>query len=484
MTSYSQDLIIGDELMSHYELMNKKRKLKELYDLYWRPYCITYLAIEPLTYVASFLTPPSRALFAIALYGSREARRGRLNGTIGSTSCYWWDHSRRRSIRTLMGNECENLDFGDIEKSLAVRISDAHLVMILLCFDAVNNIKKLRLTHCINLNGSGLWPLDHSNVIEQIDLSVVNWRKSPKLYEELQKRRQRDYNLWCDKAVVRTLDSIISQENNALKHLQLHWTWREWYWLPRTIEQFISRYNDMLNSRGIVSCSKCTVNLPARAVRIDNISLLLAHYRTEIYAVQHHTCSTCLRNYAYCDECIAENDEKILEYCHDCRRFQCQDCQKYDCCVRCGRKFCVGTCGHLKECIGCPNKVCSRCSFQSTCVRCDTVDCGQCRAPVTECTICLRNWCINCLPLDQCCYDCGYDFSCDDCSSERKCDKCENTFCGSCRSISECKLCKQRCCSDCDPSREWGRDERNGYCAECANEHADSEVESIWDFLR
>ena len=93
MTTYSQDLIIGDDLMSHYELMNRKRKLKELYDLYWRPYCITDLAIEPLTHVASFLAPPSRALFAIALFGSREARRGKLNGTIGSTSCYWWDHS-------------------------------------------------------------------------------------------------------------------------------------------------------------------------------------------------------------------------------------------------------------------------------------------------------------------------------------------------------------------------------------------------------
>ena len=465
---------LTDDLMRQYEFMNKKRKLRHLYSLYRM--CITDLPIEHLTYVASFLAPPSRALFAIALYGARENRRsgGYFCTKQPNNSCYWWDHSLKHNIRTLMGNECENLDFGDVEKSLAVKINDDHLVKVLFCFDAVNKMKKIRLTHCIDINGTGLWPLRGSTVVEQIDLSVVTKHKNPKLWKELQSH----FSIWRDNAVVRTLDSIISQEGNALKHLQLHWSWRgEYsYWRPDNVDQLITRYNNILESRGIASCSMCTINLPARAVRIDDMSVQLFFNKwVNIDAAQHHTCLTCLRN--YCDECVTtENNEvietKILEYCHDCEGFQCQDCRKKDYCERCGRKFCVGTCGALKDCAGCPGKVCSRCSFESTCVRCNSIFC--CPDAVIECNICLRYWCRDCLPSTQCDHDEDYDVKiCDECISERKCDQCNSSFCGNCRSISQCNLCMRRCCSDCDPSRAWGRDERNGYCAECA-EQADS----------
>ncbi len=478
MTScYSQTLRFHDDD----DLWTKRRKLRHLYSLFWEPDNITDLPISPITHVASFLTAPSRAFLAIALYGAREnIFCVNLCSKQPNNSCYWWDRSLKHSIRALMGSECENLDFGDVEKSLAVKINDAHLVQVLFCFDAVNKVKKIRLTHCININGAGLWPLRGSTVVEQIDLSVVTRHKSPKLWKKLQIRRELHFNLWRDTSVVRTLDSIISQEGNALKHLQLHWSWRELgeysYWRPNNVDQLIMRYNNMLESRGIVSCSMCTINLPARAVRIDDMSVQLSFNKwAQIDAAQHHTCLTCLRN--YCDECVttennAANEMDILEYCHDCEGFQCQDCRKKDYCERCGRIFCAGTCGALKDCTGCPGKVCSRCSFESTCVRCNSIYCGECR-DVSECNICLRHWCRDCLPSTQCDHECGINI-CDECISKRKCDQCNSSFCGNCRSISECKMCKQRCCSDCDPSRAWGRDERNGYCAECASKQADS----------
>ena len=474
--SYSQDLIIGDELMSHYELINKKRKLKELYDLYWRPYCITDLAIEPLTHVASFLAPPSRALFAIALYGSRRYLGGDFDMIESTQSCSWWDHSRRRSIRALMGNKCDNLDFGDIEESLAARIDDADLVMILFCF-GVNEIKKLRLSNCILLEGVGLWPLRRSNVmmIEQIDLSVVTGYTNSKLWKEAQD------NYFSNENVFRTLLCIIHRPDNALKHIQLHWSCRGCWLMPRFVDSFITDYNNMLARRGITSCSKCTINLTTRddAPQIGYMELQLNNDRwTEIESIQRFTCSNCLR--IYCHDCqIGHNDTKgILDYCSDCERFTCQDCCKQDFCAKCELGFCEGTCGGLKEsrCRRCMNGICAKCVFESTCVRCNGIDCGKCDDDiyVMECTVCLRNWCTDCLFLSDQCYDCDGYFTCDECISERKCNQCKNTFCGDCRSISECKLCKQRCCSDCDPSREWGRDERNGYCAECANKQADS----------
>ena len=390
--SYSQDLIIGDELMSHYELINKKRKLKELYDLYWRPYCITDLAIEPLTYVASFLAPPSRALFAIALYGSRRYRPYQFQMINSITqSCSWWDHSRRRSIRALMGNKCDNLDFGDIEKSLAVRIYDADLVMILFCF-GVNEIKTLRLSNCISLEGMGLWPLRRSDVmiIEQIDLSVVTGYTNSRLWKEAQD------NYFSNESAVRTLLCIIHRPGNALKHIQLHWSCRGCWLLPRSFDLFITEYNNMLAHRGITSCSKCTNNLTAGGPQIVTMELQLNNGRwIEIESIQRFTCSNCLR--IYCHDCqIGHNDTKgILDYCSDCERFTCQDCCKQDFCAKCELGFCERTCGGLKEsrCRRCMNGICAKCVFESTCVRCNGIDCGKCDDDiyVMECTVCLRN---------------------------------------------------------------------------------------------
>jgi len=44
------------------------------------------------------------------------------------------------------------LDFGDIEKSLAARLSDDHITTILNCINAQNNLKTLKLAGCININ--------------------------------------------------------------------------------------------------------------------------------------------------------------------------------------------------------------------------------------------------------------------------------------------------------------------------------------------
>ena len=460
--------------------MNKKRKLRELRSLCWRPCCITDLAIEPLTHVASFLAPPSRALFAIALYGSRRYRPYQFQMINSITqSCSWWDHSRRRSIRVLMGNKCDNLDFGDIEKSLAARIDDADLVMILFCFD-VNKIKKLRLSNCILLEGDGLWPLRRSTVIQQIDLSVVTGYTKSKLWKAAQE------NYFENEDVFRTLLCIIHRPDNALKHIQLHWSCREGWLMPRFVDSFITEYNHMLIARGIRSCSKCIINLTgSNAPQIGTVELPLNNGRwTEIESIQRFTCSSCLG--IYCRDCqIGHNDTKgILDYCSDCERFKCQDCCKQDFCAKCELGFCEGTCGGLKEsrCRRCMNGICAKCVFESTCIRCNGIDCGKCDDDiyVTECNVCLRNWCTDCLFLSDQCYDCDGYYVCDECISGRKCDKCENTFCGGCRSISECKLCKQRCCSDCDPSREWGRDERNGYCSECSSKQAEN-LPSIWD---
>lgn len=44
---------------------------------------------------------------------------------------------------------------------------------MLVCIDTSSHVKKLQLTHCINITGSGLGPLRNSIVLYHLDLTLV-----------------------------------------------------------------------------------------------------------------------------------------------------------------------------------------------------------------------------------------------------------------------------------------------------------------------
>mmetsp|Transcript_3655 Transcript_3655/g.5283 ORF Transcript_3655/g.5283 Transcript_3655/m.5283 type:complete len:140 (-) Transcript_3655:249-668(-) len=114
--------------------------------------CLTDLPIGILGYAATFLAKPSKALFAVALLDEDSA----------VTS-----NERRTAI---VGNEWGTLDFGEIEIELAAKLSDDDIEKVLLCIDAVNNVKRLNLTNCFKMTGTGLQPLRGSTVFEQISI--------------------------------------------------------------------------------------------------------------------------------------------------------------------------------------------------------------------------------------------------------------------------------------------------------------------------
>ena len=99
-----------------------------------------------LAHVSSYLASPlSCALFAAAL-----------------------NHRDVDSSTVITGSQWDALDFGHIEKELAAKLTDDDINAVLTHIDAVNNIKKLRLTNCINITGVGLEPLRGSIIIQQI----------------------------------------------------------------------------------------------------------------------------------------------------------------------------------------------------------------------------------------------------------------------------------------------------------------------------
>ena len=96
----------------------------------------------------------------------------------------------------------EVLDFGDIEKRLAAKLSDYDIDYILRCADAVNNLKILKLAGCIDITGRGLDTLRSSVAIQQIDLSLVGKHEAPTIEPE---------PLLSEDVVIPIIDDIISR---------------------------------------------------------------------------------------------------------------------------------------------------------------------------------------------------------------------------------------------------------------------------------
>ena len=178
--------------------------------------------------MSSYLAAPSRALFAVAL------KFEDVDSSAAIIGCRW-----------------VALDFGDIEKDLVAKLSDDDIRDVLLSIDAVNNLKRLRLTNCINISGVGLEPLRGSTIIRKIDLSLVGDHESPKL--------DLGPSLSCAE-VLPILDSIIERgEDCSLEYLQFP---NEWCRIDTESDfhAFLARYNDYLSSEEVV-CFPCNSNI-------------------------------------------------------------------------------------------------------------------------------------------------------------------------------------------------------------------------------
>lgn len=112
--------------------------------------------------VVTYLAPPSRAMLAVA--------------------------TESRAIISNDSGEWSTLDFVDVEESLAKKLTDDDFHRILVCIDARESLKVLKLTGCVNITGKGLEPLRGSVVLEQIDLSLV---QSTRVHTSIQNQKFR-----------------------------------------------------------------------------------------------------------------------------------------------------------------------------------------------------------------------------------------------------------------------------------------------------
>eukprot|EP00984_Skeletonema_dohrnii_P007876 scaffold2901_cov91-Skeletonema_dohrnii-CCMP3373.AAC.20 len=358
--------------------------------------CLSNLPSGILTHVANYLAPPSRALFAAALITHQNIAASDERNT------------------AIVGNEWATLDFGDIEEDLAARLSDGDISAVLQCIDAVNEVKTLKLTNCVNIKGAGLEPLRGSSIIEQIDLSLVGDHQSPQL---------RPHPPISCEFVLPILDSIIEAEGCSLRHLQFPSAWG-----MEDYEQILNRYNEMLVNRG-VSCLKCNVNL-------------LPSWGCSSYGGQNYTCYECLKY--YCGVCTDDDDECMLSYCRLCERRLCVDCQKKKWCNGCEGDICMDCTDYFTDCSGCGAGLCKDCEEieSSKCCKCEGHFCE------TNCSNQIYDECNDCKM-----------YVCRDCDEEYnwlRCNCCDQCFCNECnekkgmKAIHICDGCDtSNCCGDC-----------------------------------
>ncbi len=301
------------------------------------------LTIGILDHTASFLAPPSRALFAVAL--TNDNHTPNENSSLIAAADDW-----------------DILDFGEIEKELAARLSDYDISDVLQHVDAVNKLKSLRLTNCIKISGICLEPLRRSTVIEQIDLSLTDDGESPKLDPD----PPMSYY-----AVLPILDSIISRQC-ALKHLQFPYEWRRNRLIDSKFHAFIVRYNEM--RRDTFKCFHCNKDL----AQTGNNTWILTD-DDDVYGTHCQTCYQCTKHYCYCDTCLEEEEEveDHLGYCDNCQRDYCKECVNVEDCRVCKDGICE-YCDKF-ECNKCNGKICSGCiENQYDCTDCGKFFCDQC----------------------------------------------------------------------------------------------------------
>ncbi len=362
--------------------------------------CLIYdlLPVGMLKEVATFLQAPSRILFAIAI----------TPPIIGSPYDIIMSRCRRRvGQSSVAGDDWHTLDFGDIEEELAAKLSDDDISEVLLHIDAANKVKRLLLTNCVNITGAGLSPLIGCTSIEQIDLSLVGAHKLPQLDPEPA--------LSCD-LVLPILHSIISQENNALKHIMFPQSWREGF--SFRFHEFLEQYDEMLEDITMACCGSGT--------RLGNGLILFSE---AWYGIQDYTCSKCTKYYCY--KCTDEDGIEILHFCQTCERNYCSSCAAMVQCSTCVDFLCVECAPH----IACPNSTCSN----------ELIYCIDCRE---ECEECKKSWCFGCMDCvlcegctRACCRSCSDK---EGVNGVHACDVCASTLCDDCR-IKECKSVERNC---------------------------------------
>ena len=363
-----------------------------------------------LVHVATYLAKPSVALLGVALvapststYWSEDFRGTQPTGWRQPTS------SSNAIVTSASSNNNNNgwtvLDFGDIEKSLAAKLTDDDINAVLHCIHAKSNLKILKLAGCVNTTGSCLNILRLATGLQQMDLSLVGKHEVPHIEPE---------PLICESTIINILDSIIMQRGSSLKHLEFPTKFRNT--ASPAFSGFLDRYNAYLELKRSC-CSKCErICLETGAGECVRLS---AH--SDWCGAQNYVCSQCLKHFCRHTECRDDGGNSCSEWCIKCEKEYCRDCVSRKHCDECGEDYC-NKCEGLNGCdfMGCEHQLCEDCFEKKTCYNCNQTRCGDCCLSfICDNGDCNKTICLLCVGIGDCgggeCHGCGSQFCSLDC---------------------------------------------------------------------
>ena len=373
---------------------------------------ISDLPIGFIAEVSAYLVKPSRAIFAVAFTSSSLWQNDNLMHRLSPIS-----------TAIMSSSQWDILDFEDVEKELANKLTDDDIYAVLKSINAHAVLKRLKLCGCTNITGIGLNPLRNSTVLEQIDISLAGKYDGSHINPEPKINQA---------AVVPILDSIMAADECSLKYIQFPHEWRHIGTHNSSGEmhpiiQFRTRFNQYmysLTSLGL-SCSKCNANM--------------RDYREWSYQPNKMICYECLK--PICTECGTNGR---ANFCENCKKKYCTDCTPVTECISCSVMYCEG-CDDMEECDECGGAACEECLNT----------CGECN----------RDLCAQCAVFRHCDGpDCNKSH-CDDCYN----NNIEHT-------VKYCRECESHYCSDCkfDELKEYGV-----RCNACAGDVAHLIVQEI-----
>ena len=350
---------------------------------------ISDLPVGFIVNVAEYLPKPTRAILA---------------ATLSAPSSSWKSDLMHRlppiSTAIVSASKWDILDFEDINKELANKLTDDDISAVLKSINAHDVLKRLNLCGCINITGIGLSPLLGSVVLEQIDLSLLrkfenhHIRTEPKIYRE---------------SVVVVLDSIGSADGCSLKYIQFPLKWKD-----------IGTHDD-----------SGEIYPAVRFVRI--FSTRLTNRRL--------CCSKCNRNMRYCHQWFAGNLLENTKICYECLEPTCDTCQRMNgsatFCQYCSKKYCTGCIDTLSRCTSCSAAKCGGCGDMEACDECEEATCEDCLRTCSRCNTTRCNQCVEVYYCegDNCnkahCQDCYSDSEC----SIKYCEECESLYCSDCKFV-------------------------------------------------
>lgn len=392
--------------------------------------------------IIAYIPKTSRALLALALTtGSASWRDVHWNKSAPKSILEWFRKgpASSKNIKTKRPsavtqlilspknaeemNLWEEINFGDNEWELCTRLTDDDIAGVLVCIDALKNLKRLYITNCEKITGRALEPLRGSTVLEQLDLNLAGKDHNGRLSQ----------CCLLEHHVIPVLDSIIDRQNHSLRHLQFPYKWRNYE--SDYFARFLQRYNETEYQQSI-SCRNCNMNCR------EPLSIW-PDFEHRYFGIQGNTCNDCLNHYCY--NCTDEEGQFYLSFCVLCEKFRCKYCMVMKQCRSCSQNAIISEFSSYYE---------ERNMVSFMCIDCE----GGANLSLA-CRDCGHDVCAKCYDAEKCCSDCK-GFGCRECMDMLRCEhescfsiRCETQTCITCiddedqeKSVKTCDGCRKTLC--------------------------------------